>query len=141
MYLWRLPLYLSTRCRLEYLIPILVRKVWKIFVNLSTAWSLSYCSVVHFLYRSLQPSAWYNSSLKSSLKNSQVTVTVNNEVSYVSFYSQQVSHQSLTQGTTLKSAKVIFSLSEKLWTEKYPYTIFNHLSTTFASISPSNNGI
>jgi hypothetical protein len=36
---------------------------------------------------------------------------------------------------------VIFSLSEKLWTEKYPSSRFNHLSTTFASISPSNNGI
>jgi hypothetical protein len=36
---------------------------------------------------------------------------------------------------------VIFSLSEKLWTEKYPSSRFNHLSTTSASISPSNNGI
>jgi hypothetical protein len=36
---------------------------------------------------------------------------------------------------------VIFSLSKKLWTEKYPSSRFNHLSTTSASISPSNNGI
>jgi hypothetical protein len=42
---------------------------------------------------------------------------------------------------TLRSAKVIFSLSEKLWTKKYPLRRFNHLSTTSASISPSNNGI
>jgi len=41
----------------------------------------------------------------------------------------------------LKSAKVIFSLSKKWWTEKYPSSRFNHLSTTFTSISPSNNGI
>jgi hypothetical protein len=39
------------------------------------------------------------------------------------------------------SAKVIFSLSEKLWTEKYPLRRLKHLSTTFASIGPSNNGI
>jgi hypothetical protein len=38
----------------------------------------------------------------------------------------------------LRSAKVIFSLFEKLWTEKYPSSRFNHLSTTFASIQPSN---
>jgi hypothetical protein len=36
---------------------------------------------------------------------------------------------------------VIFSLSEKLWTEKYPLSRFNHLSTKSTSISPSNNGI
>jgi hypothetical protein len=42
---------------------------------------------------------------------------------------------------TLRSAKVIFSRSEKLWTEKYPSSRFNHLSTTSASINPSNNGI
>jgi hypothetical protein len=42
---------------------------------------------------------------------------------------------------TLRSEKVIFSLSKKLWTEKYPSRRFNHLSTTSASISPSNNGI
>ena len=42
---------------------------------------------------------------------------------------------------TLRSEKVIFSLSEKLWNEKYPSSRFNHLSTIFASISPSINGI
>jgi hypothetical protein len=42
---------------------------------------------------------------------------------------------------TLRSAKEIFSLSTKLWTEKYPSRRFNHLSTSFASIDPSNNGI
>jgi hypothetical protein len=63
-----------------------------------------------------------------------VAMTENNEVSSVSFFSQKVSHQSLTWGTTLRSAKVIFSLFEKLWTEKYPSSRFNHLSTTFASI-------
>jgi hypothetical protein len=52
-----------------------------------------------------------------------------------------VSHQSLTWGTTLRSEKVIFSLSKKLWNKKYPSSRFNHLSTTSASISPSNNGI
>jgi hypothetical protein len=36
---------------------------------------------------------------------------------------------------------VLFSLSEKLWTEKYPSSRFNHLSTTSTSIIPSNNGI
>jgi hypothetical protein len=37
---------------------------------------------------------------------------------------------------------VIFSLSEKkLWTEKYPSSKFNHLSTASTYISPSNNGI
>jgi len=41
----------------------------------------------------------------------------------------------------LRSTKVIFSLLEKLWTQKYPSSIFNHLSTTSTSISPSNNGI
>jgi hypothetical protein len=41
-------------------------------------------------------------------------VTENNEVSSVSFCSQKVSHQSLTWGTTLRSAKVIFSLFENL---------------------------
>jgi hypothetical protein len=42
---------------------------------------------------------------------------------------------------TFRSAKLIFSLSEKLWTENYPSGRFNHLSTSSASISPSNNGI
>jgi hypothetical protein len=41
----------------------------------------------------------------------------------------------------LRSAKVIFSLSKKLWTEIYPSSIFNHLPTTSASVIPSNNGI
>ena len=36
---------------------------------------------------------------------------------------------------------MIFSLSEKYCNEKYPLRRFNHLSTTSASISPSNNGI
>jgi hypothetical protein len=36
---------------------------------------------------------------------------------------------------------VIFSLLGKLWTKKYPSSRFNHLSTTSASINPSNNGI
>jgi hypothetical protein len=47
----------------------------------------------------------------------------------------------LVWGMTLRSAKVIFSLSKNLWTEKYPSSRFNHLSTTSTSISPSNNGI
>jgi hypothetical protein len=41
----------------------------------------------------------------------------------------------------LRSEKVIFSLSEKLWNKKYPSSRFNHLSTTSAYISLSNNGI
>ena len=36
---------------------------------------------------------------------------------------------------------MIFSVSKKLWTEKYPLSRFNHLSTKSTSISPSNNGI
>jgi hypothetical protein len=59
----------------------------------------------------------------------------------VALFSEYVSDQSLTRGMALKSAKVIFSLSEKIWTKKYPSSRFNHLSTTSASISPSNNGI
>jgi hypothetical protein len=43
-------------------------------------------------------------------------------------------------GNALKECKSdIFSLSKKLWTEKYPSSRFNHLSTTSAYISPSNN--
>jgi hypothetical protein len=42
---------------------------------------------------------------------------------------------------TLRSEKVIFSLLEKLWNEKYPLSRFNHLFTTSGYISPSNNGI
>jgi hypothetical protein len=61
--------------------------------------------------------------------------------SFVALFSEYVSHESLTWGMALRSAKVIFSLSEKLWTKKYPSIRFNHLSTTSASISPSNNGI
>jgi hypothetical protein len=41
----------------------------------------------------------------------------------------------------LRIAKVIFSLSKKSWAEKHPLRRFNRLSTTSASISPSNNGI
>ena len=41
----------------------------------------------------------------------------------------------------MRSAKLIFSLSKKLWTEKYPSSRFNHLSITYASINPLNNGI
>jgi hypothetical protein len=41
----------------------------------------------------------------------------------------------------MRSAKVIFSLSEKLWTEKYPSRRFSHLSTESTSMSPSSNGI
>jgi hypothetical protein len=70
-----------------------------------------------------------------------VAATVNNEGSSVSFFSQKVSHQSLTWGMALRSEKVIFSLFKKLWTEKYPSSRFNHLSTTYASIRTSNIGI
>ena len=66
---------------------------------------------------------------------------VNNEGSSISLCSHKFSHQSLTWGTTLRSAKLIFSLFEKLWTEKYPSSRFNHLSIAFASIWPSNIGI
>ena len=41
----------------------------------------------------------------------------------------------------LRSAKVIFSLFEKLWTEKYPSSIFNHFYTASMLIWPSNIGI
>jgi hypothetical protein len=47
----------------------------------------------------------------------------------------------LNMGDSLEECKSNFSLSEKLWNEKYPSSRLNHLSTTFASISPSNNGI
>jgi hypothetical protein len=67
-----------------------------------------------------------------------VVATINNEGSSISFFSHKVSHQSLTRGMTLRSAKVIFSLLKKLWIEKYPYSRFNHLSTTSVSILPSN---
>ena len=42
----------STTHGMEYLIPILVHKVWKIFVNSSIAWSLSCRSMVHLVYKS-----------------------------------------------------------------------------------------
>jgi hypothetical protein len=70
-----------------------------------------------------------------------VDATTNNVDSFVSFFSQKVSHQSLTWGMTLRSANVAFSLSKKLWTKKYSFRRFNHLSTTSASILPSNMGI
>jgi hypothetical protein len=47
----------------------------------------------------------------------------------------------LTWGTTLRSEKVIFSLSKQLWTEKNPLSRFNHLSIASTSLNPSNNGI
>jgi hypothetical protein len=47
----------------------------------------------------------------------------------------------LNMGDDLEGAKVIFSLLEKFWTEKYPSSRFNHLSTSSTSISPSKNGI
>ena len=70
-----------------------------------------------------------------------MATTVNNEGPSVSFYSQKFSHQYLTWGTTLRSAKLIFSLFEKLWTEKYPSSKFNHLYISYSSIWPSNIGI
>ena len=42
---------------------------------------------------------------------------------------------------TLRSENVIFSLSEKLWTKKYPSRRFNHLSMASAFIWTSNIGI
>ena len=47
----------------------------------------------------------------------------------------------LDMGVALRSAKIIFSRSEKSWTEKYPSSKFNHLSTASASIFPSNIGM
>jgi hypothetical protein len=70
-----------------------------------------------------------------------VGATTNNVDPSISFFSQKVSHQSLTWGTALRSTNIIFSLSEKLWTKKYPSRRFNHLSTTSTSILPSNIGI
>jgi hypothetical protein len=77
----------------------------------------------------------------ASLNESHMGVTTNIVDSSVALCSEYVSHQSLTWGTTLRSAKIIFSLSEKCWIEKYPSSRFNNLSTASASISPSNNGI
>jgi len=68
------------------------------------------------------------------MKESQVGATGNNVDPFVSFFSQKVSHQYLTWGMALRSANIIFSLSEKLWTEKYPSRRFNHLFTASASI-------
>jgi hypothetical protein len=42
---------------------------------------------------------------------------------------------------TLRSEKVIFSLSKNLRPEKYPVRRFNHFSTTSTYINPSNKGI
>jgi hypothetical protein len=47
----------------------------------------------------------------------------------------------LNMGDNLEECKSNLFPSEKLWTKKYPSSRFNHLSTTSASISPSNNGI
>jgi hypothetical protein len=47
----------------------------------------------------------------------------------------------LNMGDDLEECKSNIFPIRKLWTEKYPLSIFNHLSTTSASISPSNNGI
>jgi hypothetical protein len=47
----------------------------------------------------------------------------------------------LNMGNDLEECKSNISLTEKLWTEKYSSSIFIHLSTTYASNSPSNNGI
>ena len=44
-------------------------------------------------------------------------------------------------GVALRSAKIIFSRAEKSWTEKYPSRKSNHLSTSSASIWPSNTGM
>ena len=52
MYLCRQPRYLSTKFRPVSLIPSFVRRVWKVFVNSDTSWSLPCCSVVHFMYLS-----------------------------------------------------------------------------------------
>ena len=68
------------------------------------------------------------------MKETQVGATENNGDSFVSSFSQNVSHQYFTWGMTLRIKNVIFSLYEKVWKKKYPYGIFNHLSTTSASI-------
>jgi hypothetical protein len=77
----------------------------------------------------------------ASRKESHVGSTTKIANSSMTLFSEYVSHQSLTWGMTLRSEKVIFSRPKKLWTEKYHSSRFNHLSTTSASISPSNNGI
>jgi len=65
----------------------------------------------------------------------------NNVDPSIYFCSHKVSHQYLTWGTTLRSENVIFSLSKKLWTKKYPSRRFNHLSMASAFIWTSNIGI
>jgi hypothetical protein len=59
-----------------------------------------------------------------------VGAIADNFESFNSFFSQKFSHQSLTWGMALRITNVIFSLSEKLWIEKYPSKRFNHLSMT-----------
>ena len=68
-------------------------------------------------------------------------MTLNNEGSSPSLFSQKVSHQYFTSRMGLRRKNIIFSLFEKLWTEKYSSTRFNHLSATSVSIRPSNMGI
>jgi hypothetical protein len=51
------------------------------------------------------------------LKESHVVATENIADSSLALFLEEVSHQSLTWGMNLRSAKVIFSLSKKLWTE------------------------
>jgi hypothetical protein len=62
-----------------------------------------------------------------------VGATTNNVDPSISFFSQNVSHESLTWGVTLRSTNAIFSLSKKLWIEKYHSRRFNHFSTLYAS--------
>jgi hypothetical protein len=47
----------------------------------------------------------------------------------------------LNMGDDLEECKSNFFPIGKLWTKKHSLSIFNHLSTTSTSISPSNNGI
>jgi hypothetical protein len=67
-----------------------------------------------------------------------VGAIANNIDSSISFFLHKVVHQYFTWGMALRRTNVIFSLSEKLWTKKYSSIKFNHLSTTSASIWPSN---
>jgi hypothetical protein len=53
MYMCRAPRYFRTRSHSKYLIPNLVCKVWKVFLNSDIVWSLSQWSVVHLVYWSL----------------------------------------------------------------------------------------
>jgi hypothetical protein len=68
------------------------------------------------------------------MKETQVGATTNDVDSSVAFCSQKVSRQYLTWETNLGRENVIFSLSEKLWIEKYPSRRFNHFSKTSTSI-------